>query len=232
MIRKKNVIQLFVLSAVFLLSLVFGSLSYADTAVPSGSGSDDYSITIIKYKLSESDLSSTTLPQQPVGSALTQEQAKDKNGNLLVPLGGVSYRIEQVTPSNDASNPFQVVPGSTSQTITTDSNGQATVKLPQGIYRVTELSSQTLLHPAAPVIVQLPMGLSNGQSLNQVFIYPKSGVVSPSVTTPPPSKDKEITRIPHTAGTLPSESPLFGLLVGVIIVGMIGTIGIKPKLLK
>lgn len=87
MIRKKNVIQLFVLSAVFLLSLVFGSLSYADTAVPSGSGSDDYSITIIKYKLSESDLSSTTLPQQPVGSALTQEQAKDKNGNLLVPLG-------------------------------------------------------------------------------------------------------------------------------------------------
>lgn len=227
--RKEKILRWFLLSTVFLLSFAFGWIGHADTTNTTGTG--DYSITIIKYKLSENDLSTTTLPKQPVGSALTQEQAKDKNGNLLVPLGGVSYRIEQVTPSNDTNNPFQVVPGSTSQTITTDSNGQATVKLARGIYRVTELSSQTLLHPAAPVIVQLPMSLDNGQSLNQVFIYPKSGVVNPLTPNTSP-KENEVTKIPQTAGVLPSIIPILGLLVGVILVGMIVTVGIKPRLLK
>lgn len=218
-------IKFLVLSAVFLLSLAFGNISHADTT-----GGGDYSITIVKYKLSESNLSSTNLPQHPVGSALSQEQAKDKDGTPLLPLEGVSYRIEKVIPSNDPKNPFQVAPGSTSQILTTDANGQANIKLVQGIYRVTELSSQTVLHPAPPVIVQLPLSLDNGQLLNQVFIYPKSGVVSPTSTPLP--KEKGIEKIPNTAGVLPSIFPIMGLLVGVILIGLLGVFGIKPRIIK
>lgn len=220
-------IALMILSAVFLFSLAFGKVGFADEV-----SDGEYSITIVKYKLSENEVGNTNLPKQPVGSALTQEQTKDKNGNLLLPLGGVSYRIEQVIPSNDASNPFQVAPGSKSQTITTDGNGTTQIKLPKGIYRVTELSSQTLLHPAAPVIVQLPLTLDDGQQLNQVYLYPKSGVVAPQTSSNTPVGSKGQEKIPNTAGVLPSILPILGLLAGVVVIGLVGSFGTKPRATK
>jgi len=188
-----------------------------------------YTLNIVKYKLSDQQLQNSTLPKTPTGSALTTGEAKDSAGNILEHMAGVSYQIDEVLPSNDKNAPFQIAPGNKSQTITTDSNGNASIALPAGIYRVTELSGNGISTPAAPVIVQLPMTLQNGQTVNNVYIYPKSSVVTVSPSNPEnPTNPSTPTKIPNTAGNISSLSPVYFILAGVGLVGVYGLF-IKSK---
>lgn len=200
-----------------------GSSTFADTT-----SSATMELTIVKYQLSDTQLHNSTLPQIPTGSALANNEAKDSSGNILTLMPGVKYQIDQVIPSNDGSNPFELAPNNHSQIITTDNDGQATIALPTGIYRVTELQGGAIQTPAAPVIVQLPMTLQNGQILDHVYLYPKSSVVAPQSVVTEPSGN-EPSHLPQTSGDSRSLIPVYGLLALVIVVGAYGMIALKPK---
>ena len=203
-------------------SFVSKNLTFADTSTP------DTSLTIVKYKLSESQLQNSNLPKHPTGSILGANEAKDSSGNDLTIMSGVQYQIDEVIPSNDENVPFEIAPNNHSQVITTDGEGQATITLPAGIYRVTELQGAGIQNPAAPVIVQLPMTLQNGQILNHVYLYPKSSVISPQKETTS-SRAKEISNIPQTSGSESSLYPIYIALFIVICAGLYGLFIIKSK---
>lgn len=221
---KTSFFKIFACFTVFLLSLNVASLVSADE-----SGEGSYSIHIVKYKLSERQLSSSTLPQTPTGSAIGD--AKDSEGNILEVMPGVRYQIDKVVPSNDRTEPFEVAPDNQTQEITTDASGQASLRLPEGIYRVTELVGGGITQAAAPVIVQLPLSLQNGEVLKDVFIYPKSSVTTgtPSSDTPPSSSVP--TKIPNTAENIDSAVAVYGILGAVVLLGLYGLF-IKPTKLS
>lgn len=100
-------------------------------------------------------------------------------------LAGITFQLDAVTlvgaDPNDIES-YAVIDGGNALTATTDAQGQCTFSaLPQGIYKVTELTSAANLfyNPTAPFLVQLPMkNTSTGQWLETVYAYPKSEALS------------------------------------------------------
>lgn len=204
--------------SVLLLSFVAFRLEVqADT-------SSGYGITIVKYKLNSEQITANNLPTQPSSSDLGDTVAKATNGELLSVFPGVEYKIEKVILKNGTGNTFEVAPDSVVQTISTDNNGRAHLSLGEGIYRITEQKSSLIPTPAAPMIIQLPTTIENGTKVNQVYIYPKSSIVTPGTVTPTPSGSKTYTSIPQTSGDLNSIIPLYLLLGGVIFIGVISLV--------
>lgn len=187
--------------------------SKADTLEP-------YTITIVKYKLSTSQLQQGTLPNSPTDSLLTGEEI----GGELERMPDVSYRITEVTPSVTVPGVFDDVADFVPQTITTDTLGTATISLQKGYYRVTELGSDQIVQPAEPVIVQLPMR-SGDRIIDHVFIYPKSSVVTPSTENPPgnevPTTPTTEGRLPNTAAMVSMSKTTLYVLIGLLSVSFI-----------
>lgn len=203
---------LMIIPVLFLSFISFRQEAQADT-------SNEYGITIVKYKLNTEQITANNLPTQPSGSDLGNTVAKANNGELLSVFPGVEYKIEKVILKNGSGNTFDVAPDSVVQTISTDANGRAHLALDEGIYRITEQGSSLIPTPAAPMIIQLPTTIENGTKVNQVYIYPKSSIVTPGSVTPTPSSSKPYTSIPQTSGDLSSILPIYLLLGGVIFIG-------------
>lgn len=219
---KFSFVKYFVLLTVFLLSFNLNSFVSAEE-----SSGNNFSINIVKYKLSDAQLSNSTLPQNPTGSALENNKAKDSSGNVLEVMSGVSYQIDKVVPSNNSTTPFELAPDNRSQVITTDASGKASIQLPMGIYRVTELTGSGIEKVAEPVILQLPLTLQNGEVLNDVYLYPKSSVTSGNPTPNPPDSPNEPTKIPDTAENIDSSFAVYGILGAIVLLGLYGLF-IKP----
>ncbi|MBO0450935.1 pilin N-terminal domain-containing protein [Candidatus Enterococcus murrayae] len=188
------------------------------------------SITIVKYKLTEADLAENPLPID--GTKI--EKAVNKEGKTFEPLSGVSYEITRVSPVNGTTQ-FEPVQGTDafSKTITTDNNGQARLSdLVQGTYRVIEKAQDQIKEPMEPVILELPLPQRSGQSLNDVYLYPKSSIAGATVIDP-----KEITtekgtspeRIPQTSGTIGSYSSFYVIIIFLTLMGFIGIRMLRSK---
>lgn len=222
----KKTSKILTIISVLLLSFISFKLEVqADT-------SSEYGITIVKYKLDSTQITANNLPTQPSGSDLGDTVAKSNNGEILSVLPGVEYKIEKVILKNGSGDTFEAAPGSVSQTIITDANGRAHLALDEGIYRITEQSSSLIPTAAAPIIIQLPTTIENGTKVNQVYIYPKSSMVTPGSVTPTPPSSKPYSSIPQTSGDLSSVFPLYLLLGGVILIGGFSLVMNRKKVRK
>ncbi|WP_285122531.1 pilin N-terminal domain-containing protein [Lactococcus petauri] len=225
----KNKVLKYILLSIFTFLMVF-FLNFDFTSVAASEVKNDksYSINIVKYKLSDTQLSQTVLPHDPVGIPLEEDKLKDSNGNNLVGMHGIRYQIDKVVPSNDNNNPFEVAPDNKSQVIATDINGKCSVILSTGIYRVTELPGNGIEQEAEPVIVQLPLYLQNGKILKDVYIYPKSSMGTDNLVSNDFIDTYEPNKIPDTAENIDSLYAVYGILITVVLLGLYGLF-IKPK---
>ena len=198
------------------------------SSIAYGAENTSYAISIQKYKLDES----IALPEDFPHDGSKAPKALDAKGNALVPLAGIQYEIVRVTPVSEGSG-FQVVEGmeAFSTTIVTDQTGLARIDgLAQGMYRVTEKNANVLKHVMEPVILELPLPQPGEKAaLSEVYLYPKSSIVSKS-NTPAPSKSKE--RLPQTSGNIGNYHPFVYVSVVILIMGGLGFLSMKQKKLN
>lgn len=235
--------KLFKLSFIFLL--IFGGLSFSDQKVHAEEVvSEGYSISIVKYKLEDPTIVENQLPLDGTKAG----EIKDSNGKALEPLKGISYEITRVSPVQGTTD-FEPVIGESafSTTVTTDDSGLAQVtNLVQGTYRVVEKDHELLKEVMAPVILELPLPQRTGEALNEVYLYPKSSVISKDDPKENPtgknkgdlpntnstgvnsaSGTKE--RLPQTSGNIGSYHSLLLVLSFILVMTLIGFRVMKTK---
>lgn len=185
------------LGFIFLLTFgtfgMFGAKARAEDAVDEG-----YSISIVKYRLEDPKIIENQLPLDGTKAG----EIKDSNGKTLDPLKGISYEITRVSPVQGTTT-FEPIIGEAafSTTVTTDDTGLAKVThLVQGTYRVVEKDHDLLKETMEPVILELPLPQRTGEALNEVYLYPKSSVVTPD-DPQDPSSDKKKGTLPNTNRT-------------------------------
>lgn len=228
-----------------MISFLFWGVSQAEVRAeeePSIPKTEENQLTIQKYQLTEQQLNSLELP---IGSPLDPKLL----GENPIALEGVGYKIEKVRPSNNDKTPFEPEPGIKPLFVKTDISGKATLSLEEGIYQVSEQSDPRLSGVAKPVIVSLPYVKSDGSQLTDVWLYPKSGVVTP---TNPPGKSPSPggssshgdssnpqsnthqkipdrpTKIPQTSGNIGSVKFLYVLLGVVVGIGTLSILFLNP----
>lgn len=190
---------------------------------------DGYRITVIKFKMDEALKDAVRFPVNGVKT----EELTDAQGKSLIPLSDVTYVIERVTPIQ-GTNGFEVVEGEQAlhTEIITGDQGEATLgNLPQGTYRVTEQRNAQLKEVMTPVVLELPLPQPSGESLTEVFLYPKSSVVESPGTKVPGEKQppKSVEKIPQTSGNIGSFYPIAWSMAFVFFMGMIGMTTIYVK---
>ena len=210
--------------------LLLSVLFFSGSLNAYGNEADGFSISIQKYKLDASVTLAEAFPQD--GSKA--ENVVDDQGNALAPLAGIQYEIVRITPLSEG-NGFQVVEGAEafSTIVTTDHTGLAQMTgLPQGMYWVTEKQTSVLKEVMEPVILELPLPQPNGkEALKDVYLYPKSGVV----TAKDPGKDpnnpgeKPITKLPQTSGNIGTIKPFAYIIVLLFVMGMLGLLSMRQK---
>lgn len=248
------------LGTIFLL--VFGGLGMtqqaqaeeasAETEAAATEKTEGYSISIMKYRLEDPKLVEDQLPLDGTKAG----EIKDGNGKALDPLEGISYEITRVSPVQGTTD-FEPIIGESAftTTVTTDKTGLArATNLVQGTYRVVEKDHELLKETMEPVILELPLPQRTGEALNEVYLYPKSGVLTPEDPTNPPPKDdpknpndpkgklpdtkggktnaaseaaKE--RLPQTSGNIGSYHSLLLVLSFILIMTLIGFRVMKTK---
>ncbi|WP_137665823.1 pilin N-terminal domain-containing protein [Enterococcus hulanensis] len=218
----------------FSLLVTSGVTYYAEAATPESYG---YSIFIQKYKIEDIAKIADALPLDGTKA----DQIKDADGKNLEPLPGISYEITRVT-SNQGKSGFEPVQGDSafSTTVTTDENGLAHAgNLVQGMYQIVEKEHTKLKAVMNPVIVELPFPQQTGESLNEVYIYPKSSIMG-EIPKLPVSKGAdgqlievnekgEIRKLPQTSGNIGTTQVLTWILVMIMVMGCIGIISIYRK---
>lgn len=223
------------LFCLFIFSLSFGSVLpvFATEEMPVTSGG--YNIFIQKYKIEDFTKVENTLPLDGTKA----EQVKDADGKNLDPLSGISYEITRVTPMQGNVSGFEPVQGDGAfqTTVTTDGQGLAHAgNLAQGMYKIVEKEHTQLKDVMEPVIVELPFPQQTGEPLNEVYIYPKSSVLS----TPGPGGKKgvkgtngfqpeEIKKLPQTSGNIGTAQVLLWILAMIVAMGGVGMISIHRK---
>lgn len=189
-----------------------------------------YSVTIVKYKLTDADLAGNPLPVDGTKA----EKAVNKEGKSFELLPGISYEITRVSPVNGTTQ-FEAIQGADAftKTVTTDSNGQAQLPgLVQGTYRVIEKANNQIKEPMEPVILELPLPQRNGQALNDVYLYPKSSIaggaaIDTKKTTMGNGTSPE--RIPQTSGTIGSYYSFYVIILFLALMGVIGIRMLRSK---
>ncbi|MBO0458334.1 cell wall protein [Enterococcus hulanensis] len=197
---------------------------------------ETYSIFVVKYKLEEPEILTGQLPLNGVKAG----EIKDKQGNQLEPLAGISYEVTRVSPVQ-GSNRFEATVGDEAfcTTITTDVTGIAHFSgLAQGMYRVVEEEHSQLREVMEPVVLELPLPQASGKALPEVYLYPKSGV-KPIIDTNNSESGisdatKELTaankdRIPQTSGNIGSYHSLILVLSFILIMTLVGFRIMKNK---
>ena len=229
------------LFCLFVYSLRFGGVATANAEAEATEveGNAGYSIFIQKYKILDFDKIADTMPLD--GTKV--DQVKDENGKTLDPLPGMTYEITRVTPIQGGSG-FEPVQGDGAfqTTVTTDEKGLAHAgNLVQGMYQIVEKEHKQLKDVMEPVIVELPFPQQTGEPLNEVYIYPKSSVVSANpklpVTKGPDGKPipveldekGEIKRLPQTSGNIGTAQVLLWILAMIVVMGCLGMFSIHRK---
>lgn len=231
--------RLFKLGFIFLL--ILGSLGFSkQKAHAEEVAGDGYSISIMKYKLEDPTIVEGKLPLDGTKAA----EVKDNNGKALEPLKGISYEITRVSPVQGTTN-FEPVIGESafSTTVTSDDSGLARVtNLVQGTYRVVEKDHELLKETMEPVILELPLPQRTGEALNEVYLYPKSSVVTKDSPTDPSKGNLPNTkgtgsnsasgtreRLPQTSGNIGSYHSLLLVLSFILVMTLIGFRVMKTK---
>ncbi|KAF1295847.1 hypothetical protein BAU15_03465 [Enterococcus sp. JM4C] len=208
-----------------IFSLIFLLVGNSSLAYGSEVGVDSYAISIQKYKLDDK----TSLPKEFLQDGSKVEHAVDSEGNKLVPLPGVQYEITRVTPLSGGSG-FQIVEGAEafSTTVVTDQTGLARLDgLVQGMYRVIEKNNGKLKNVMEPVILELPLPQPGGtDALSEVYLYPKSSVVSEKAPTDTP---KVVERLPQTSGNIGNYKPFVPLSLVILIMGSLGFLSMRER---
>ena len=206
------------LFCLFVYSLRFGGVATANAEAEATEveGNAGYSIFIQKYKILDFDKIADTMPLD--GTKV--DQVKDENGKTLDPLPGMTYEITRVTPIQGGSG-FEPVQGDGAfqTTVTTDEKGLAHAgNLVQGMYQIVEKEHK-----------------------HEVYIYPKSSVVSANpklpVTKGPDGKPipveldekGEIKRLPQTSGNIGTAQVLLWILAMIVVMGCLGMFSIHRK---
>lgn len=224
-----------------ILSLTLGTFGvFNRTARAEETTSEGYSISIVKYKLEDPKIVENQLPLDGTKAG----EIKDTNGKALEPLKGISYEITRVSPVQGTAT-FEPIIGESafSTTVVTDDAGLAQVKnLAQGTYRVVEKDHELLKETMEPVILELPLPQRTGEALNEVYLYPKSSVVTkeepkttssdkkgnlPNTKSDSASAAKE--RLPQTSGNIGSYHSLLLVLSFILIMALIGFRVMKTK---
>ncbi|MGM0125933.1 hypothetical protein IGI37_003334 [Enterococcus sp. AZ194] len=210
---------------ILLLALLWVGLN---TFVPTVQASEatGYGITIQKYKLD----SATDVINFPKDGSKA-DTLVDKKGKALTTLPGITYEVVRVTPMTAGSG-FQVVEGreAFSTTVVTDDTGLARVTgLVQGMYRVTEKPKDGVLKEVMePVILELPLPQPNGKAaLSEVYLYPKSSVVSATGTKSTTSSKKTVTRLPQTSGNIGNTHPFVWMCTVILVMGLVGVLSMR-----
>ncbi|MHC5267697.1 pilin N-terminal domain-containing protein [Enterococcus sp. LJL98] len=209
-------------------SFLLAILWIGQTVTPTFAAEENYSITVVKVQMTKDVLESNPFPLD--GTKI--DVVKDHEGNELKALPRVTYVIERVTPSNGADG-FEVIEGADAlkQELVTDEDGVAHfIELPQGMYRVTEKENEQIQTVMKPVILELPLPQTNGDSLKDVYLYPKSSIVPGEI----PKKDgeendsshiqpgKKPIKIPQTSGNIGKFYPIAWSLAFVFFMGSLG----------
>lgn len=203
----------FFLSIPFLFLLVTCFVPIANA-----NNNDNNSVTITKYKLTESTLKEANLP-------VDGTKADDSIGlkeKSLEPMKGISYLIERVTLS-DSRTGFKPVTGINSfkaQIVTNESGIAYIDQLNQGMYRITEEENSKIKGVMDPVILELPLPRPSGLSLTDVFLYPKSSVADGNTQVVKPREDTG--KLPQTSGNVGSYESIIWSIAFVFGMGLIG----------
>lgn len=228
----------------FIFLLIFGTLgSFGKTAQAEEATTEGYSISIVKYKLEDPTIVEDQLPLDGTKAG----EIKDTNGKILEPLKGISYEITRVSPVQGTTD-FEPVIGESAftTTVTTDDTGLAQVtNLAQGTYRVVEKKHELLKETMEPVILELPLPQRTGDALSEVYLYPKSSVVTPDDLKDDPTKNKgnlpntvksgsknasgTTDRLPQTSGNIGSFHSLLLVLSFILVMTLIGFRVMKTK---
>lgn len=178
---------------------------------------------------------------------MTDDQSHSLENQGLAPLSGAQYLVERVVPTTEQTGrtdwqPNHYVKPAASllfqKTITTDENGVATLSaadgLVSGYYLITETKSDRIPNPMKPVVVSLPMEGPDGKSLiNDVVVYPKSGVITPEPPTEPTppntSNVPPVTEIPQTSGRLAGQWSLIGIFLVILGFGLVQFFVVKRQ---
>ncbi|MGM0113369.1 pilin N-terminal domain-containing protein [Enterococcus sp. DIV0187] len=226
----------------FIFLLIFGTCgSFGSTAQAEKATTEGYSISIVKYRLEDPTIVENQLPLDGTKAG----EIKDSNGKSLDPLKGISYEITRVSPVQGTTD-FEPVIGESAftTTVTTDDAGLAQVtNLAQGTYRVVEKEHELLKETMEPVILELPLPQRTGEALNDVYLYPKSSVVTPDDPKDDPTKGNlpntnksgsnsasgASERLPQTSGNIGSYHSLLLVLSFILIMTLIGFRVMKTK---
>lgn len=228
----------------FIFLLIFGIACLCGRTILAEELSGGYSISIVKYRLEDSEIVENQLPLDGTKAG----DVKDTNGKSLAPLKGITYEITRVSPVQEKTT-FEPVVGEAafSTTVTTDDSGLARVEnLSQGTYQVIEKDHELIKAPMAPVILELPLPQRTGKPLSDVYLYPKSSVVSKDdVTKTTLNKSKGQLpnakgtgsnnaygineRLPQTSGNIGSYHSLLLVFSFILIMTLIGFRAMKTK---
>ena len=205
---------------------------------------DSYSISVVKYKLEDPEVLTNQLPLDGTKAG----EIKDSQGNQLDPLAGISYEVTRVSLVQGTTE-FEPVIGESaySTTVTTNEFGLAQVtNLAQGTYRVVEKDHELLKETMGPVILELPLPQRTGEVLSEVYLYPKSSVVtkeapkddssttsngklSSTNSTNGNSASARTDRLPQTSGNIGSYHSLLLVLSFILVMTLIGFRVMKTK---
>ncbi|WP_057894678.1 MSCRAMM family protein [Lacticaseibacillus brantae] len=230
----KSVLKVGLLLTIF---ATFGLAQMHSVAAASG----EYGLTIQKYVDANGD---------PANARHDGAEDTSTGSGDVRPVTGINYTIQRIlagagTPNYTDPSSYTVDPSFPELTLTTDAKGFAHVDLDPGFYLVKELAGNGVTQPMTPVIVQIPTTLVDGTRLNQVWLYPKSGVETPTIppvppvpptvpelpnthlpkippTAPLPKGRIPNTRIPQTSASMGNESQLWLLLLALIGSGSVG----------
>lgn len=224
----------------FIFLLTFGSFGLFGKVGHAEETTEGYSISIVKYRLEDPKIVENQLPLDGTKAG----EVKDTNGKTLDPLKGISYEITRVSPVQGTTT-FEPIIGEAafSTTVTTDDTGLARVaNLAQGTYRVVEKDHELIKEPMEPVILELPLPQRTGEALNEVYLYPKSSVVTQDDPTDKPKGNLPNTkgtgtnsasgtkeRLPQTSGNIGSYHSLLLVLSFILIMTLIGFRVMKTK---
>ena len=218
-LRRKRKDKTAIAGKIGLLILVVFSLTPLSANAENG-----HSITVVKYKL-EGD---TQLNTSLVLDGTKVDDVTDQAGRRLEKLPGIDYVVVRV----DAQGVPLTGKESFSTQITTDAAGIARVEgLTKGTYTVFELENKLIQAVMEPMTVQLPLARANGESLHDIYLYPKSNIVAPEHDVVPEAPGNDVTpdKLPQTAGNIGSLSILLWLGFGIVLLGSVGIYVVKNK---
>ena len=194
MSKIRNLILLIVAIA---LGTVDSTVSHASPLIETGNA-----VTLTVRKVGYADGATVEPVEENIDDPFLSS-LKDSNGNPLVNIEGVTFRITKVEPTNpdksiklDVRGTYNYASPFYQKEVVTDVKGKAFFGLSSGItqgsYIVEELPNDKTQEVMKPMLVKLPYQNSTNDGWEyDLTIYPKSGLIPPKNEEKEPVKPKE-----------------------------------------